>query len=463
MKKTVGAVGASLLVAAGLVGATETVEVEPAADVTLYEESGQTANGAGSYVFVGRTENRNGAVERRSLLRFDLVGAIPSGATITEARLDVTMSRSISGAQTVELRRVLESWGEGTSDAPGQEGGGTASTAGDATWTHRERPSLTWSSPGGVFAQNASASQQVAGTGPYTFESSAGTVADVQGWLDDPNSNFGWAMVMPSPAVGSAKRFNSRENSTGSSRPKLVVTFEADDDETELTERYPFPASNAGGSGGSFFVTTVDILNADDDSASIRMQRLERDADNSAALESALFTLEPGEVRRFDNVLGEAFGSEGEDFAGGAAVLSDSDDLLVVTRTFDNSGDGTKGAALPARPADEMVPAGQRAAVLFLTENSAFRSNLGLLSNVDFEITVQWELFASDGTSLGTGSRVLPPFGVTQVNRILRPFQPIEAAYAEVWTQTAGGLFTAYGAVIDQVSQDPTLVVVSDD
>jgi hypothetical protein len=463
MRKISGLVGATVLLTAGLVGAAETVELEPVADVTLYEESGQTANGAGSYIFVGRTENRNGAVERRALLRFDIGASVPSGASITEARLEVTMSRTISGAQTVELRKVLESWGEGTSDAPGQEGGGTGATPGDATWSHRELPSVNWSSPGGVFAQDASASQQIAGTGPYTFDSTAGSVADVQGWLDDPGSNFGWALVMPSPAVGGAKRFNSRENSNDSSRPKLVVTFEAADDAPELTERYPFPASNAGGSGGSFFVTTVDILNADDDTASIRMQRLERDADNSGALESALFTLEPGEVRRFDNVLGEAFGTDGEDFAGGAAVLSDSDDLLVVTRTFDNSGDGTKGAALPARPADEMVAAGQRAAVLFLTENSAFRSNLGLLSNVDFEITVQWELFASDGTSLGTGSRVLPPFGVTQVNRILRPFQPIEAAYAEVWTQTAGGLFTAYGAVIDQVSQDPTLVVVSDD
>jgi hypothetical protein len=146
----------------------------------------------------------------------------------------------------------------------------------------------------------------------------------------------------------------------------------------DLEERYPFPASNAPGASGAYFVTAVDILNADDDPAQIRLQLLERDADNSQALESAQFRLDPGEVRRFKNVLGEVFGVDGENFAGGAAVLSDSDDLLIVTRTVDISGSGTKGGALPARPQDEMVSAGDREYVLFLTENADYRSNLGL-------------------------------------------------------------------------------------
>jgi hypothetical protein len=189
------------------------------------------------------------------------------------------------------------------------------------------------------------------------------------------------------------------------------------------------------------------------------MQRLERDTDNSSALESMLVSLEPGEVRRFDNVLAEAFGDDGENFAGGAAVLSDSDQLLVMTRTFDNSGEGTKGAALPAVSSADMVAAGRRVTVLFLSEDADFRSNLGFLSDSDFEITVSWELFDSGGNSLATGARVLPPYGVTQINRVMRPFRPIEAGYAEVWTDTSGGVFTTYGAVIDEVSSDPTLVI----
>jgi hypothetical protein len=97
--------------------------------------------------------------------------------------------------------------------------------------------------------------------------------------------------------------------------------------------------------------------------------------------------------------------------------------------------------------------------VVFLTENSDFRSNLGLLNGVNASITVQWELFDSNGTSLGQGTRVLDPYGITQINRVLRPYRPVEAAYAEVWTDTSGGAFTAYGSILDEGTSDPTLVI----
>jgi hypothetical protein len=130
-----------------------------------------------------------------------------------------------------------------------------------------------------------------------------------------------------------------------------------------------------------------------------------------------------------------------------------------MTRTFNQVDEGTIGAALPGVPISGLVPAGQRVTVVFLTENSDFRSNLGLLNGVDFEITVEWELFDSDGNSLGVGLRVLEPFGVTQINRVMRPFRPIEASYAEVWTGTIGGAFTTYGSILDEGTSDPTLVI----
>ena len=444
--------------AAGSVAA-QTVDLEPAADATLYEGDGTLANGAGSYFFVGRTENRNGGVERRSVIAFDIAGSVPSGATITSAQLQVTMSRTVSGAQMIELRRITESWSEGPSDAPNEEGAGTATQIGDVTWVHREF--LTgddWSTVGGSFASTVSASQQISGNGNYVFASTAQLVADVQSWLDSPADNFGWALVMPSPAVGSAKRFNSRENGDSSSRPKLTVTYQAADG-AELSERYVFPASNAGGSGDSFFITTADIVNAGSTTASIRLQLLPRNSDNSAALESSLLTLEPGQVRRFENVLGEAFGANGDGIAGGAAVLSDSADLIVMTRTFNQVEDGSIGAALAGVGNEELVQAGERVKIVFLTENDTFRSNLGLINGVDIPITVQWELFDANGNSLGLNSKDLNPYDVTQINRVMRSFRPIEAGYAEVWTDTTGGAFATYGSILDEGTSDPTLVI----
>jgi hypothetical protein len=442
-----------------IVGSSMALQVvlDAAMDATIYEDGdGGNANGSGSYLFTGRSESQNSSAERRALLAFPIAGSIPAGSTITSVSLDLTMSRTRGEAQTVGLHRLLEDWSEGPSDPTGQEGSGATSTAGDVTWTHRESPGTLWSNPGASFAQSASATVEVGDEGNYSFSSTPELVADVQGWRDDPSSNFGWALVISSPSTGAAKRFNSRENSSGP--PKLTVTYESDD-ESDLTERYVFPASNAGGSGGSFFITTADILNDGGTTASIRIQLLPRNTDNSNALESDLFTLEPGEVRRFDNVLGEAFGQDGEDIAGGAAVLSDSPDLIIMTRTFNQVDEGTIGAALPGVPISGLVPSSQRVKVLFLTENSDFRSNLGLLNGVDFEITVEWELFDSDGNSLEVGSRVLEPFSVTQINRVMRPFRPIEAGYAEVWTDTVGGAFTTYGSILDEGTSDPTLVI----
>jgi hypothetical protein len=48
---------------------------------------------------------------------------------------------------------------------------------------------------------------------------------------------------------------------------------------------------------------------------------------------------------------------------------------------------------------------------------------------------------------------------VTQINRVMRPFRPIAAGYAEVWTDTSGGAFTTYGSILDEGTSDPTLVV----
>lgn len=198
-------------------------------DATIYEEgNGTNANGSGSYLFTGRTESQNGSAERRALIAFPITEAVPEGSTIASVSLELTMSRTQSGAQSIRLHRVLEDWSEGPSDPPGQEGGGTAAVAGDVTWIHRDFSETLWTTSGGSFAQSASATVQVAGEGSYSFSSTPELVADVQGWLDDPSSNFGWALVVESPPTGSAKRFNSREHVPASSRPKLTISYEAD-------------------------------------------------------------------------------------------------------------------------------------------------------------------------------------------------------------------------------------------
>src|SRR3954465_7801358 len=184
----VGALGGNLASAG-------TVNLNPSKDNTLYEYvplDGDKSNALGFHFFAGET----GMNElRRGVLAFDIAGSVPPGSTITAVSLSVNMSRTpTSTAYVMELHKLLADWGEGTSVATGGEGDGAPATPNDATWRHRFFDTIFWSAQGGDFSATVSASQMVGVVGQYTW-SSTQMIADVQGWLDKPATNFGWLML----------------------------------------------------------------------------------------------------------------------------------------------------------------------------------------------------------------------------------------------------------------------------
>lgn len=207
------------------------VTLSPIQDNTLYETAdGSLSSGAGAYLFAGTTDQASDNL-RRAVLAFDIAGSVPSGSVIQSATLTLKESRTKVGAMTFDLHRLTSDWGEGTSNASGQEGDGGSSTASDATWLHTFYPASFWSNPGGDFDTTVSGSASVDGNGFYNWGSTAQMVADVQGWLDTPTSDYGWILTGPED-VRSAKRFNSRENTDVASRPALVIEFVSGGPET---------------------------------------------------------------------------------------------------------------------------------------------------------------------------------------------------------------------------------------
>jgi len=132
---------------------------------------------------------------RRGVLAFDIAGSIPPCSTITAVSLSLNMSRTLlETARIVELHKLLADWGEGTSDAPGEEGDGAPATTNDATWRHRFFDTIFWAMQGGDFSAIVSASQSAGPVGFYTWNSTQ-MVSDVQSWLDNPGFNFGWLVL----------------------------------------------------------------------------------------------------------------------------------------------------------------------------------------------------------------------------------------------------------------------------
>jgi glucose/arabinose dehydrogenase len=194
-----------------------------AKDNTLFEDTaGGLSDGKGIFFYAGRTASSDKFKIRRGLIAFDL-SSIPANATVTAVTLTLTKS---NGASSVSLRKVLRDWGEGTSNSGNPGGGGAVAQPGDATWLYNFFSASTWSAAGGDISGTNSATAPTTATIPATVSlSSAGMVADVQSWIANVASNFGWAVLGDEATNGSALRFNSRENTT--SPPHLTVTYQA--------------------------------------------------------------------------------------------------------------------------------------------------------------------------------------------------------------------------------------------
>ncbi len=211
------------LICSFLLPAQTTVLLQPTKDNTIYSSNVNNSNALGD-LFAGRTGAMNGGNLHRALVRFSLK-LIPTNAIITNATL--SLNKNKGGPGNTAIHKLTTDWGEGTSDAtgsgPGSGGGaGAPATAGDATWMHSFFNTQSWNSLGGDYVPTSSATTLVTiSSGQFNWNSPA-MVMDVQNWLDDTTTNYGWILIGDESNSGSSSRFNSREDA---SHPVLAVEY----------------------------------------------------------------------------------------------------------------------------------------------------------------------------------------------------------------------------------------------
>jgi len=208
----------------------ETVFLNPVADTTLIEYAPDANLGGADFFNAGTTGI---GTLNRGLMQFSLSEAIPVGSIINSATLIMDIVRQPSSdfePAPFSLHRMLVSWGEGDKiPDEGSPGLGAPATAGEATWHFRNHSGLAWAAPGGLagvdFASTVSSSAFVYGIGdPVEFESTLDLMGDVQLWVNNPQSNFGWMLMTQTEDVTkSARSFASSEDSNGG--PMLIIDF----------------------------------------------------------------------------------------------------------------------------------------------------------------------------------------------------------------------------------------------
>jgi hypothetical protein len=216
-------------------------------DNTIYREAAgpnAASNGVGDH-FTAGTQGSVSAL-RRGLVRFDLTG-LPPSIQVDRVALELTFqgpTNMEAQPRVVSLHRLLADWGEGMSNAgaggsPGS-GNGANATPGDATWRYQFFDTQPWASynpavatsGGGDFTSDSSATATV-GIDPgvlvvwETFRSGApsGLIADVEAWLADPASNFGWLLKGDESVSRTARRFYSKDGANAAFHPRLVVDY----------------------------------------------------------------------------------------------------------------------------------------------------------------------------------------------------------------------------------------------
>jgi hypothetical protein len=205
------------------------------ADTFLSENYPSNNMGGNMFFNAGTTQN---VTKNRGLLKFNPAAQLPAGSKIITANLIlevVAIPNVPPPSANFDLHLVLKDWGEGSKTSPTNcnscSGQGAAATTNEATWFCRFAfTTNTWTAPGADatndYAVAVSSSQTIYGVGdsPYTFASTTQMVADVQLWLDNPQTNFGWILITEDESLPfSARRFASREDTNRA--PQLVVGY----------------------------------------------------------------------------------------------------------------------------------------------------------------------------------------------------------------------------------------------
>ena len=168
------------------------------------------------------------------------------------------------------------------------------------------------------------------------------------------------------------------------------------------------------------------------------------------------------------SILVDVVGQLGVNGQGSLEVSADLP-LVVTSRTYNQvpSGascyaNGTQGQNYPTLTASDGLSSNQSAWLPHLTENSAYRTNIGLVNTGPDVAAVTVELYDGSGTKLTDYTVSLAPGQWAQETQ---PFRnragqtAMDRGYAKV-TVTSGSGVVAFASVVDNVTNDPTTITM---
>ena len=249
-------------------------------------------------------------------------------------------------------------------------------------------------------------------------------------------------------------------NDHGSTNAVRTVVVEPAEGELPPVS-YPFAfaavvsaSAHAGGAQGTSWVTDLVLHNTRNDDVKAWVFFLET-GENGSGAEPVELVVPAGQSVLLADVVLSSFGHAS---ATGAIVVGAEQSLIVSSRTYNDSEDGTFGQYIPGTDRNQSLQAGVGARLIQLTEDGSFRSNIGVANVGSEPIDVAMALFSADGQYLTTRYLTVEPWSHEQLNAVFGTYAPIADGYAVVESPTIGARWFTYASVVDNRSGDPVYV-----
>ncbi len=219
--------------------------------------------------------------------------------------------------------------------------------------------------------------------------------------------------------------------------------------DAKVAQSFMIPVvAKIGGLEGTNWISDARVYNPGPEIVSLDLEfRPEHGTGGGTEMRSVL--LDPGRVLALDDALGSLFGLARTVGSLRIAVKGGPAPLLVTSRTYNRTADGTYGQFIPS--VSSGFGAGSGAAVVHLDSTADFRTNIGVCEVEGGSVTVRFALKDGDGVTQGVGSVSLGPYEMIQVNGLSETLGAIGGANLRVdfFHDNGDGRFVAYGSVVD--------------
>jgi hypothetical protein len=280
-------------------------------------------------------------------------------------------------------------------------------------------------------------SDGAAGDGLYGAEIPAEPAGTTVSYHVTATDDFGRSSVIPTTAPSVPESYTVAEGACTGSNVYFVPA-----------------GAHAAGEKGAQWVTDLALQNAGEAAATVRLDLLERDLDNSSP-SSVTISVALSEQLALPDLFLAKFGRDG--VAAALRICSDQP-LRVMSRTYNLSSTGTFGQGIPGYPVGSALGPDEAGQLIFLSEGTKFRTNIGFVNTEATTVSVEVELRDASGSLLGTKVYTLLPYEYVQRSKIFTEVTANEVAFGSAVVRPTGGHLFAYASLVDNATGDPTYI-----